>query len=81
MTNIDLEFVGEPLTPEGRDALSRVLAVIDSDPRRVVHRLKARLGPFGLFRPSFAIRAKHFRGFVRWLLEEPSYLTVEETTE
>ena len=77
MTNLDIILArGDPLTDEGREALAHVLAVIDSDPRRVVRRLKLRVGPFGLLRPSFAIRAHHFRGFVSWLLAsalEPGY--------
>lgn len=71
MTNLDLQLGRPPLSPEGREALARLLAVIDRDPERVVQRFRVRLGPFGLFRPSFAIRAHHFRGFVTWLLAAP----------
>ena len=71
MTNLDLLVATPPLSAEGREALRRVLAAIEADPTRVVRRFTARLGPFGLLRPSFAIRAHHFRGFVEWLLAAP----------
>lgn len=81
MTNLDLIIQREPLSAEGRAALQRVLDVIDHDPRRIIRRFRFRVGPFGLLRPSFALRAQHFRGFVEWLLATPDEVYEPEETE
>ena len=90
MIRLDFELVRPALSAEGRDAIARVIDLVDVDPDRVIWRARFRIGPFGLLRPSFAVRARHVRPFLAWCLApvpkiaEPRDLTIsesEETTE
>lgn len=71
MINLDFELERPPLSAEGQTGLQRLLDLIDANPSRVLTRFRTKVGPFGMFRPSFAIRAHHVRPFISWLVAAP----------
>jgi hypothetical protein len=77
-TNLQLEVGAPTLSDSHLEGLRLLLRLIELQPDRVVTRFRFKI----LFmKPSIAVRLRHLKPFVLWLLSEPAVYTPPETPE